>query len=55
MLKTLHDMGIQSLLVEGGAFIIRHFVEAGLWDEARRFTGVKNSAPECRIPSPVQS
>lgn len=37
---ALYDMGIQSLFVEGGAFIMRHLVEAGLWDEARRFTGI---------------
>lgn len=40
VLKTLHGMGVQSVFVEGGAFIIRHFIETGLWDEARRFTGV---------------
>ncbi len=38
-LTVLHGMGVQSLLVEGGAFIISRFVESGLWDEARRFTG----------------
>jgi len=40
VLKALHEMGVQSLFVEGGAFIIRHFAESGLWDEARRFTGM---------------
>ncbi|MRR18583.1 bifunctional diaminohydroxyphosphoribosylaminopyrimidine deaminase/5-amino-6-(5-phosphoribosylamino)uracil reductase RibD [bacterium] len=40
VLRTLHGMGVQSLFVEGGAFIIRHFAETGLWDEARRFTGM---------------
>lgn len=39
VLTTLHSAGVQSLFVEGGAFIIRSFVESGLWDEARRFTG----------------
>lgn len=39
VLTTLHAMGVQSLFVEGGALIISRFVEAGLWDEARRFTG----------------
>ena len=39
LLQALHGMGIQSLFVEGGAFIMSHFVESGLWDEARRFTG----------------
>lgn len=35
----LHTSGIQSLLIEGGAEIINHFVSTGLWDEARIFTG----------------
>jgi diaminohydroxyphosphoribosylaminopyrimidine deaminase/5-amino-6-(5-phosphoribosylamino)uracil reductase len=39
VLKALHGMEVQSLFVEGGAFIIGHFVETGMWDEARRFTG----------------
>lgn len=39
VLTTLHKMGVQSLFVEGGAIIIRSFLETGLWDEARRFTG----------------
>ena len=39
VLKTLYSMGVQSLFVEGGAFIIRSFVQSGMWDEARRFTG----------------
>ncbi len=40
ILRTLHSMGVQSLFVEGGAFMIRSFIEAGAWDEARRFTGM---------------
>lgn len=39
VLTSLHSRGVQSLFVEGGAIIIRRFVESGLWDEARRFTG----------------
>ena len=39
ILDKLHSMEVQSLLVEGGAFILRSFIDAGLWDEARRFTG----------------
>lgn len=40
ILRTLHSLGVQSLFVEGGAFIIRSFIDAGAWDEARRFTGM---------------
>ncbi|MCU0459769.1 MAG: bifunctional diaminohydroxyphosphoribosylaminopyrimidine deaminase/5-amino-6-(5-phosphoribosylamino)uracil reductase RibD [Bacteroidales bacterium] len=42
LLTALHSEGIQSVFVEGGAFIIRNFAESGLWDEARRFTGHMN-------------
>ena len=40
ILNTLHAMEVRSLFVEGGAFMIRSFIEAGAWDEARRFTGM---------------
>jgi diaminohydroxyphosphoribosylaminopyrimidine deaminase / 5-amino-6-(5-phosphoribosylamino)uracil reductase len=33
----LHD--IQSVIIEGGAYTLNAFIEAGLWDEARIFTG----------------
>ena len=53
VLNTLYGMEIQSLLVEGGAFIIRAFIEADLWDEARRFTGCEkfNSGVADPFPS----
>jgi diaminohydroxyphosphoribosylaminopyrimidine deaminase / 5-amino-6-(5-phosphoribosylamino)uracil reductase len=35
----LHGRGIQSLFIEGGARVLSHFIEYGLWDEARVFTG----------------
>jgi diaminohydroxyphosphoribosylaminopyrimidine deaminase/5-amino-6-(5-phosphoribosylamino)uracil reductase len=35
----LHGKGVQSLLVEGGAGVLNHFISEGLWDEARVFTG----------------
>jgi len=30
---------IQSVIIEGGAYTLNTFIEAGLWDEARVFTG----------------
>ena len=39
VLEYLHSIGIQSLFIEGGAETINHFIETGLWDEARVFTG----------------
>jgi diaminohydroxyphosphoribosylaminopyrimidine deaminase/5-amino-6-(5-phosphoribosylamino)uracil reductase len=35
----LYSSGIQSLLIEGGAEVLNHFISTGLWDEARIFTG----------------
>ncbi|MCE5347061.1 MAG: bifunctional diaminohydroxyphosphoribosylaminopyrimidine deaminase/5-amino-6-(5-phosphoribosylamino)uracil reductase RibD [Bacteroidales bacterium] len=37
--EYLFKEGIQSLLVEGGAKVLNHFISTGLWDEARIFTG----------------
>ncbi len=33
LLSDLHEEGIQSLMVEGGAKLLNSFLEAGLWDE----------------------
>ena len=35
----LYNKEIQSLIVEGGASTLNHFISLGLWDEARIFTG----------------
>lgn len=39
LLNILHQRGIQSILVEGGAQLLNSFIRAGLWDEARVFHG----------------
>ncbi len=39
ILFQLYLQDIQSLIIEGGAFTLNKFIEAGLWDEARIFTG----------------
>jgi len=39
ILFQLYLQDIQSVIIEGGAFTINSFIEAGLWDEARIFTG----------------
>ena len=38
----LYLMDIQSMIVEGGAETLNLFIKAGLWDEARVFTGPQN-------------
>jgi diaminohydroxyphosphoribosylaminopyrimidine deaminase/5-amino-6-(5-phosphoribosylamino)uracil reductase len=37
--EYLFKSGIQSMLIEGGAKVLNHFISTGLWDEARIFTG----------------
>lgn len=38
ILEDLHQKKIQSLIVEGGSFLLNKFLESELWDEARVFT-----------------
>jgi len=37
----LYIQDIQSVIIEGGAATLQSFIDAGLWDEARVFTGTK--------------
>lgn len=41
ILYQLYLQDIQSVIIEGGAHTLNSFIEAGLWDEARVFTGNK--------------
>jgi diaminohydroxyphosphoribosylaminopyrimidine deaminase/5-amino-6-(5-phosphoribosylamino)uracil reductase len=41
ILYHLHQQNIQSILVEGGAILLRSFIDCGLWDEARIITNTK--------------
>jgi diaminohydroxyphosphoribosylaminopyrimidine deaminase/5-amino-6-(5-phosphoribosylamino)uracil reductase len=38
LLEELINRNIQSLIVEGGSYLLSKFIEAELWDEARVFT-----------------
>lgn len=38
ILEELYKRNIQSLIVEGGPYVLKQFIEANLWDEARIFT-----------------
>ena len=51
LLTRLHDAKILSLIVEGGAQTLSTFIDAGLWDEARIFTG--EALIESGIAAPV--
>ncbi|HHJ10905.1 MAG TPA: bifunctional diaminohydroxyphosphoribosylaminopyrimidine deaminase/5-amino-6-(5-phosphoribosylamino)uracil reductase RibD [Bacteroidetes bacterium] len=37
--EELYSRQIQSLIVEGGAYTLRQYIESGMWDEARVFKG----------------
>jgi len=50
ILQDLYERKIQSLIVEGGAKVLKKFLEKELWDESRVFTG--NIAFGNGIPSP---
>jgi diaminohydroxyphosphoribosylaminopyrimidine deaminase/5-amino-6-(5-phosphoribosylamino)uracil reductase len=39
ILNFLYYKGIQSVIVEGGSKTLQSFIDSGLWDEARVFTG----------------
>ena len=39
ILYQLYLQDIQSVIIEGGAKTLNSFIDAGLWDEARIFTG----------------
>lgn len=39
ILSVLHDLQVQSIIIEGGAITLQQFIKANLWDEARIFKG----------------
>ena len=43
MLNALYKMNIQSLIVEGGAYLLQSFIDEGVWDEARIITNEQMS------------
>jgi len=50
ILFQLYLQDIQSVIIEGGAYTLNSFIEAGLWDEARIFTGKINFRKGIRAP-----
>ncbi len=38
ILRSLYELNIQSIIVEGGATLLQAFIDSGLWDEARVIT-----------------
>jgi len=50
IMYQLYLQDIQSVIVEGGARTLQTFIDAGMWDEARVFTG--KSIMDKGIPAP---
>ncbi len=51
IMERLHQLNIQSVLVEGGSYLLKCFIDKGLWDEARVLTGTKTFREG--IPAPT--
>ena len=52
MLNALYSMGIQSVLVEGGPYLLQSFIDEGSWDEARILCNEKLTI-SAGLPAPV--
>ena len=50
ILEELRKLNVLSVLVEGGAILLKHILESGLWDEARVFTGNINFRDGVKSP-----
>jgi diaminohydroxyphosphoribosylaminopyrimidine deaminase/5-amino-6-(5-phosphoribosylamino)uracil reductase len=51
VLRGLHAENIVSILVEGGAHVLRSFLECGLWDEARVIVSDNSLGSGLKAPS----
>jgi diaminohydroxyphosphoribosylaminopyrimidine deaminase/5-amino-6-(5-phosphoribosylamino)uracil reductase len=51
ILYQLYLQDIQSVIIEGGAYTLNTFIEAGLWDEARVFTGPATLTKGIKAPT----
>lgn len=52
VLCELYSKGITSVLVEGGANVLKSFIDSGLWDVARVETGNIMFSSKGRVPAP---
>lgn len=53
MLSTLCQKGIQSVMIEGGSITLQHFIDSGLWDEARVITGQEKFGDGITAPNKI--
>lgn len=52
MMNALYRMNIQSVLIEGGSYLLQSFIDEGVWDEARVITNEQLSIGT-GLPAPV--
>jgi diaminohydroxyphosphoribosylaminopyrimidine deaminase/5-amino-6-(5-phosphoribosylamino)uracil reductase len=52
LVLALHDLQLQSVLVEGGARLLQSFIEEDYWDEARVITSDELGPPD-GLPAPL--
>lgn len=52
IVHALYQLKIQSLIVEGGAYLLQSFIDEGVWDEARVITNELLEQPS-GLPAPV--
>jgi diaminohydroxyphosphoribosylaminopyrimidine deaminase / 5-amino-6-(5-phosphoribosylamino)uracil reductase len=52
VLNILHQLKIQSVIIEGGAKLLQSFIDDNLWDEARVITNTELNIPE-GIAAPI--
>lgn len=50
ILAKLHELEIQSLIIEGGAYTLQQFIKLNMWDEARVFNGIKTFHQGLKAP-----
>lgn len=49
--KALYNIGVQSLIIEGGSKTLQSFIDTNLWDEARVFTAPIQLANGVKAPA----
>ncbi len=54
ILKYIYNLGIMSIIVEGGSKLLSSFIEKNLWDEARVFIGYKTFIKGVQAPKIIQ-
>jgi diaminohydroxyphosphoribosylaminopyrimidine deaminase/5-amino-6-(5-phosphoribosylamino)uracil reductase len=51
MMNGLYRLGVQSVMVEGGAQLLQSFIDEQMWDEARIISN-ESLAPDHGLPAP---